>query len=145
MCSGIIIWRQEFLRITLSNLLQSFFENIQSNVIFRSARTSCRTFDFPVPSTRPQQFFLSTHLHRQLLLEHMDLNRPDTQAQVWEKLNLRCTNPKNFQFHLKSTVFSQFCWNISTVYLKMDSQSLQHSASPCVLQLTWNMTKSLSD
>ena len=30
-------------------------------MIFRSARTSCRTFDFstrPVPSTRPQQFFL---------------------------------------------------------------------------------------
>ena len=25
MCPGIIIWRQEFLRITLSNLLQSFF------------------------------------------------------------------------------------------------------------------------
>ena len=56
-CSTLTGWRRPIQTGTRRPVLElcKFFVSL-----FRSARTSCRTFDFPVPSTRPQQFFMSS-------------------------------------------------------------------------------------
>ena len=55
----------------LSILTNTFHLSIR---LFRSARTSCRTFEFPVPSVRPRQFFQSSYIQAYMPYESSEVS-----------------------------------------------------------------------